>query len=240
VPGVERSEPPEVRGRGSGVGGRGKARSQTCPAAKNRRRGLARQTPSAASGGGRVKGNRLLGSTDDSFALDRGTLIHAWFEQIAWLDDGPPDEQTLWQIAASMPNMRVSIDKALADFERMLTTGETARILRRDHYEKAKPTRIEVHRERSFALRVDDTLVQGSIDRLVLLYRGEQVVSADIVDYKTDAVAADDPASLAEKTAHYRPQLEMYRTAVAHLTGLPAAKITARLLFVGPGISSNI
>jgi hypothetical protein len=40
--------------------------------------------------------------------------------------------------------------------------------------------------------------------------------------------------------AHYRPQIEAYRRAVARFTGLPADHITARLLFVGPGIVARV
>ena len=32
-------------------------------------------------------------------ALDRGTLLHAWFEQIGWLEDGEPDDAALRQVA---------------------------------------------------------------------------------------------------------------------------------------------
>ena len=34
-----------------------------------------------------------------SAAFLRGQLIHAWFEQIVWLDDGAPDEATLRDVA---------------------------------------------------------------------------------------------------------------------------------------------
>ena len=37
---------------------------------------------------------------DNAAALARGTMIHAWFEQIAWLDDGLPSPETLRRIAA--------------------------------------------------------------------------------------------------------------------------------------------
>src|SRR5208337_4084942 len=54
-------------------------------------RGLDHRSPSRLEGGGRVNLARQL-RLERAQALDRGTLLHAWFEQIGWLDDGEPDE----------------------------------------------------------------------------------------------------------------------------------------------------
>ena len=63
-------------------------------------RGLDRRSPSQLEGGPRVNLARQL-RLDGSPQLDRGTLLHAWFQQIEWLDDGRPAEDVLRHIAAA-------------------------------------------------------------------------------------------------------------------------------------------
>jgi ATP-dependent helicase/nuclease subunit A len=92
-----------------------------------------------------------------------------------------------------------------------------------------------VLREVPFVHRAEGALMQGIIDRLVLLHEGDTPVGAEILDFKTDAVAAGDDAALEERVAHYRPQLEAYRRAVVAGYGLPPERITARLLFLEVG-----
>ncbi len=62
---------------------------------------------------------------------------------------------------------------------------------------------------------------------------GDQVIGADIVDYKTDHFEdPTDSEAIANRVAHYRPQLEAYKIAVAKLTKLPLSSISARLVMV--------
>ncbi|MDA8047134.1 MAG: PD-(D/E)XK nuclease family protein [Actinomycetota bacterium] len=68
--------------------------------------------------------------------------------------------------------------------------------------------------------------VQGYID---LLYRCEHGLV--IVDYKTDSWR--DATDLDQKVAHYRVQLDAYRTAVREITG--ETRVDANLLFLTPG-----
>ena len=96
--------------------------------------------------------------------------------------------------------------------------------------------RWEVLRERRFALRDGESLLTGSIDRLVVLYNGPAAIGADVLDYKTDALPPDDPAAIDEKLNHYRPQLDAYRRAVAAMYKLPPERVSARLAFVSVGV----
>jgi ATP-dependent exoDNAse (exonuclease V) beta subunit len=70
---------------------------------------------------------------------------------------------------------------------------------------------------------------------MVLVRRGTQVIAADVLDYKTDAIAPGNRALLAEKTAFYTPQLNAYRLAVSKLYRLGERQITARLVFLAAG-----
>ena len=169
-------------------------------------RGLDRRSPSQLEGGPRVNlASRL--QLDTSGAADRGTLVHAWFEQIAWLDDGLPDDESLRRIAEKL-GPRADLDDLLRQFHEMLDQPAIADALRRATYhqpaagdatsavhagpEVADP-RWEVLRERRFAMRDGESILTGSIDRLVVLYNGPAAIGADVLDYKTDALATRRP-----------------------------------------------
>lgn len=65
-----------------------------------------------------------------------------------------------------------------------------------------------MQRERSFAIRDGDIILNGTFDRLVVLYDGNRIMGADVLDYKTDDVPGDDPRAVDARVAQYRPQLE--------------------------------
>jgi ATP-dependent helicase/nuclease subunit A len=58
------------------------------------------------------------------------------------------------------------------------------------------------------------------------------VIAAEVLDFKTDTIAAGDKRALAERVEFYRPQIEAYRQAVAKLYHLELKCITARLVFL--------
>ncbi|HWC88707.1 MAG TPA: PD-(D/E)XK nuclease family protein, partial [Pirellulales bacterium] len=106
----------------------------------------------------------------------------------------------------------------------------TRAALSRAAYDRAGRMRLEVERERPFALRQGEVLMSGAIDRLVLVYDAQKLVAAEILDFKTDKVSG--AAEVSQKVDFYRPQIEAYRSAVMQLTGLERSRVSARLLFV--------
>ena len=96
--------------------------------------------------------------------------------------------------------------------------------------------RLVVEREWPFLVREGSQILSGQIDRLVLWYDGDRLVAADVIDFKTDRVAADNPVALADRVEHYRPQLAAYCRALTRLYRLAADHVSARLVFVEPGI----
>ncbi len=203
--------------------------------------------PSQLEGGAKIRVRHVL-DLSGSVATTRGTLIHALFEQVRWLEDGLPVPEVLQRIAESLCDEGINPTEQVAAFRRMLEFPAVARVLSRSFYES--PTddgvqraiaaggggaslRAEVRNERRFAVRDKARLLCGSIDRLVLVYDGDRVIAADVLDFKTDA--ANSPEKLSELVDHYRPQLEAYCQAVANMYRLSAAQITARLLFVSSG-----
>lgn len=206
-------------------------------------------SPSALEGGGRVDAARLL-NLHSTLAMARGTLIHALFEQVSWLEDGWPDPSALRAVAERCGATAGDVQQELSAFEQMLAMPAVSNVLRRsfyavpDHSELAgvlpqeadgRVLRLIVSNERRFAVRDQGRLLTGAIDRLVLLYDEERLVAADILDFKTDAVPQDGPRGVAELVAHYRPQIEAYRSAVGITFGLPTQRIGARLVFVSCG-----
>ena len=179
-------------------------------------------------------------------ARTRGTVIHAWFECIEWLDESrpEPDEASLRQRAAELTVSERAVDRLLPDFRKMLkvagvrklfqaASGGDARVFGSHRAQiEAGSASLKVERERMFVLLHDGELVQGTIDRLVLLYENGRPIAADIVDFKTDRLVGAREQWIENKRNHYAPQLQEYRFAVSHCFGIPAEKISTRLLLL--------
>ena len=210
-------------------------------------RGLERRSPSQLEGGRRVDLARRL-QLHGAESRNRGTLLHAWFEQIRWLEDGVPDEASLRRTAEAINPAREDLSALVAEFlvaiqKPAITALLSCRTYQEPGTDSAVHLRPEVadpqwrvYRELPFALRHGDAILSGQIDRLVLLCDGRKPVAADVVDFKTDAFSHDDRQALAERVVHYQPQLEAYGRAVAKRFALPLQRISARLAFVTPGI----
>ncbi len=210
-----------------------------------RRRGRARVAPSQLEGGDRVRLKDLL-AVGSREALHRGTLIHACFECVQWLDEGVPERERLVAVLDRVaPELTASTASIYDDFFAMLNQPEIARVLSRRCYQDADAEggsdvaslSLEVRNELPFAIVAGDQLVSGNIDRLVLIRRGVELVGADVVDFKTDGLGPDQQR-LPDKIAFYRPQIEAYRRAVIDLTGLDSTQVTSRLLFVTAGVDA--
>jgi ATP-dependent exoDNAse (exonuclease V) beta subunit len=197
-------------------------------------RGLDFRSPSQMEGGPRVSlASRLR--LEAAGAMDRGTLLHAWFEQIEWLEDGLPDDQTLLAIADRLEIGRLDAPSLVRRFHEMLRQPAISSLLRRPG-----EADWEVRREYPFVVRDGDALLRGAIDRLVLRKDAGRTVAADVIDFKTDNVSAAQPDVLAARVEQYRPQLDAYHRATARLLGLNPEQVTARLAFVEPGLIRTI
>lgn len=203
-------------------------RIRFAPAATTPERGWQRRSPSTHE----VRELAELLRPRATSSLERGSLIHKWFEQIEWLDQGVPSNAHLLAAARALPPKTLRPSDLLPDFLAMLQQPAIAAALRRDQSPHRSLT-PRVLREHPFACRVEQTLINGVFDRLVLWSRGDRLEHAEIFDFKTDEIA--DDAELAAATENYRTQLDLYRRAVTQIFGLPTDNISARLLFVNPG-----
>lgn len=151
-------------------------------------------------------------------AAEFGTAVHALFEQIEWLEQQPedlfPDNRT--------PEAN-TVRKALKD--------ETVAALFRPM--PGQEVYNEQDMDALWKMNGEDVWVSGTIDRLVLTYEGERIVSAHIIDYKTDqrkgATAAEQDASLCAK---HLSQMQSYRKLIIAAFGLPEAAVSVTLVSV--------
>ncbi len=188
-------------------------------------------------------------------ALLWGTAIHACFEKgladHPWLDEALPKrnelERLVREAVQSFPEKidpKVVVDAFLAICEK---PGVRAALSLRKYRESSAGLRDpnwEAFAERPFAVRTEEGILRGSIDRLVITTDGGKAVRAEILDFKTDAFDPErgisEEAFLAERKAVYAPQLNAYRKAVARLHRLPPAAIEARLLLTSLGRTAEI
>ncbi|HJN08502.1 MAG TPA: UvrD-helicase domain-containing protein [Pirellulaceae bacterium] len=214
------------------------------------RHSLSRTSPSAMEGGNRIRHDRLW-QTPNREALLRGTIVHAFFERIRWLEDGLPDKATLRAVGecllrtdAAPPTL--DLEELIEQFFSDLAKPAAVQLLQRERYlaalhtvlpglqpKESETLEVQVHNERPFAIREQNRMLTGNIDRLVFLSRGRALVAAEVVDFKTDVIRLD--SQLVERIDFYRPQIDAYRRAVAAITGLAMERIAARLLFVNAG-----
>ena len=226
-------------GGGGGSGPPGSEVPVTLRAASGARtRNLARRSPSSLEGGDQMDLAALLRVDLSQPARLRGTVIHAWCERIGWIEDGIPDEGVLRAVARERaPGVASNrVDEWLSDFRVWMKAPEIAGALSRGRY----PAGAMVEQELPFLHRIPDGILQGFIDRLVVVEEEGRVVGAEIVDYKTDILDGNDPDAVAMKVEYYRPQIEAYREAVAGRYGLPASVVSARLLFLRPGLAREV
>lgn len=134
--------------------------------------------------------------------MNFGNIVHQHFEKITWLDE--------------MPELD---DKAAADLVReCLEVPEISKFFER-------PTGdYQLLREQPFETRDQDAWLSGVIDRAVITLEKGQASHVSIIDFKTDQKDA------AELQKAYAVQLEVYRNAMARITGVPAENITCHLL----------
>jgi ATP-dependent helicase/nuclease subunit A len=206
---------------------------------------IARREPAEEPRGRTRVGNEAI-SVD---ARTRGTVMHAWFECLEWLDESHlmPDESTLRRRTQelSVPDEIASL--LLPDFLMIVSRTEVRRtfesssgggapVLERLLLQSgSQSTSLRVERERTFVLLHNGELVQGTIDRLVLLLQNGRPIAADIVDFKTDRLVGERDRWIENKRTHYGPQLQEYRFAVSHCFGIPADNISTRLLLLEAG-----
>lgn len=203
------------------------------PSSRGPGRNLARRSPSDMEGGRNVDLAFLLRIDTGPSAL-RGSVVHAWCEEIVWIDDGLPDEDVLRARARSVaPTMTPEdVGELLTLFRSWMEHDPVRRALSRSAYPDAPDATLRVEQELPFVRRVGDEIQEGIIDRLVLVERQGRVVEAEVLDFKTDRISGGGQEALEARVEHYRPQIQAYCAWVRETFGLEAAHVRGSLLFL--------
>lgn len=170
-------------------------------------------------------------------AREHGTVMHAMFEQIEWLEDFKADADLLMSIARRKAGRRDESWRR-TQVESFMGALKHAAVIDTLSRNGRNRSHLEVHREHPFARIVDGGVQQGMIDRLVVeLDSNGKAISASIIDFKTDAVTA---AECAECAQHYLKQMNTYREVAAAWLGIEPRTTTRSLLFVVPGVRVDL
>ena len=203
-------------------------------APSDRPRTLPRRSPSSEEGGRLVRAEALF---RDKRGAKRGTLIHRWLEDLVWIEDFHLDEARALDIGVPLEPNPETRRKALAALTRALQAEPVRSALSRERCGAPADAALEVSNEHTFSVVLADDsgeeqLWSGSIDRLVLARLGDDIVWAEVLDYKTDILTEEH---LPDRIEDYRPQLEIYGRVVAAQTGLAASKIRLGVVFLELG-----
>ena len=166
-------------------------------------------------------------------ARRHGVILHELFRAVQWLDDGKPDQAAIDQAfaeAAIQLGRPVPVDQQRALLERFdqALDGNVGQALRREAHAAWGDLALEVLPEHPLLATLDDGVIRGRIDRLVLGRDADgRVVHALILDYKSGGVSDDD-----QLQALYGEQMHRYAQGVAATWGLPESQVETRLIHV--------
>ncbi|MEO1129144.1 MAG: UvrD-helicase domain-containing protein [Planctomycetota bacterium] len=173
--------------------------------------------------------------------IDRGLLMHTWFEHVGWLEDGLPDENALRRIAGEIGASVELTEEVLPLFAEALRRPEVRGVLSREQGDA--PTLWdadhELRREWPFAVRITDgdagrsMVMTGRFDRLVIRRSEGRVSSVEVIDFKTDAITDDGAED--RLVAQYTQQMSAYRQAAATIFGLHRDQVEVRLVLTATG-----
>lgn len=153
-----------------------------------------------------------LASPERATARQVGEFIHALFAQVVHPAD--PSALRAW-FQQHHPEPTPATAAALEQVEACLADAALRALL--------LPEGDIVWRERRFEIVLDDAWITGMFDR-VHVGPGR----ARLIDFKTDAV---NPAEVEDRATIYRPQMHLYRRALAQLLKLDPSAIEVWLIF---------
>ncbi len=180
--------------------------------------------PSAAGEQGVNAASILAGENEASLQL--GIAVHALFEEVEWTENSDV-KKVVDRCLRQNPFPPSLAGRAVEHFRRAMAGAEVRKAL-------ARPAgTVILWREKAFDVDLGGRWITGVFDRVVISGEPGPSRRAVILDYKTNQVETEE--EIAAAAAHYRPQLSLYREALAALLDMPAVAITTRLVFTGPG-----
>ncbi|WP_395735870.1 UvrD-helicase domain-containing protein [Prosthecobacter sp.] len=179
---------------------------------------LARRVTPSGEEDFKVKGSMLFSAGREP-GRRLGNLVHELLAQVEWWNSTSSfsELESRWQSSGLLRGEKIE-EQALAMVRGVLNSPAALHAF-------SKPSAdAQAWRERPFDLIHEGSWISGIFDRVVVRHD-----SVRLIDFKTDEVP--DAESLAEKVAGYRPQLLLYRQALARLSGLEMERIESALLF---------
>ncbi len=195
---------------------------------QKQKRGFTFTSPSA--GGHLQEADADLGSSTltNEHAKQLGTLVHAYFERVGFVDEGPaPDLASL----ATLGNSAQVTPAVLEEAHHLIAAAVAAPTVRAA-LSRRGAARLHVEQPLLGCL-ADGKPVFGIADRVLVWEENGRVVGAEILDYKTDTLTGPDSAAQARQ--RHDAQLNAYRALLAKALGLPTSKVKAQLLLVRSG-----
>ncbi len=163
----------------------------------------------------------LVVPPDTRLGSTYGTLVH---ECLALVERATPE--TLNQAALAQPHARCTPFGDNNPWQAALELAQSSKV----SAIFSPSSECEIRVEMPFEIIMDGQWITGIMDRVHLHRNAEgRVVSADIFDFKTDAVSAEQ---LEDLVATHGEQLATYRKVLAQLTSLPLSGIRATVISV--------
>jgi ATP-dependent helicase/nuclease subunit A len=179
-------------------------------------------------------------ASDREAAQARGVACHRLLQQVGWLES-LPSRELLHKSLRGVVAEATERDQIVDELVELIRTGDLAnwlsepafrdQVLRR-HYSAGEtliePLRLDLYREFPFVVELEGRWLEGQIDRLILVSEGDQLVAAEVLDFKTGELADNEVDSEVER---YAEQLQWYCDAVCELFRLPPEKVRGLIGF---------
>ena len=207
-----------------------------------KRRYLETIAPSQIAIGERVRLSERFAQGRQAEARNFGTLMHIWLSQIQWLETGQgvPARDRLKALAQGFEE-RLDIDAAYEKLVQLAEGDVLRQVLVRDQYLAELKSRLdgipedsllEVRNEQPIAGRHQSGIVSGTVDRLILVRSGGQLIGADVLDYKTDLNESTSETAQQKKLDRYAAQMATYRTVLMTSLRLDESRIGSKLVLL--------
>lgn len=138
-----------------------------------------------------------------------GTEVHELFEKVTWLDES---QDVGSRPASQLVSDCLAVDSISQHFTRPSLPETDYKLLC----------------EQPFETQQEGRWISGVMDRAVIIYENGKPSEVKIIDYKTDA--SDDGMTSSSLREKYTEQLEIYRLAMAQITGLEVKRISCFIL----------
>lgn len=215
-------------------------------------RNLERVNPSKLAGGELTSISEFMNYATLQ-SQSKGTQIHRILESIDWIDQQKLDRSRMLRDFDYLFDDQESAEMVIDELMEYLECPEIHQLMQMQTLQKpellgfspvacakikSQPVTTDLRKEFRIATTIDEKLISGAVDRVVFFRDAKRVIAADIVEFKTEKIFDDD--DLQYRTEFYRPQLDIYRQAIAKSFQLADDFVNARLVFLNGGYTVPI